>query len=344
MSHIEGGCTRRSALFVGFAPWRHALPRWFPEYHCTVTSRNPIALVLSGWLLRLPFLRPVVHVWGFKYPLLLKTYCRLFAIPFCHVEDGFVRSVALGADGAMPAALVVDFRTPYFDARSASDLETLLSTYEFTKDPALIVRARRAMDMLLEYRVSKYNLGAERRAEEVYGPKTKRRVLVIGQVEGDASIRYGCALPRSNNDLVRLAVRENPDAEVIYKPHPDVLYGKRPARSSPTEVAHLCRVLTEDISPSTALNTIDHVYTMTSLMGFEALMVGKKVTCCGMPFYAGWGLTDDRQANSRRKRRLSLAEVFAGAYLLYARYFDPQSGTPNDLETVIARLAETRDR
>jgi hypothetical protein len=43
-----------------------------------------------------------------------------------------------------------------------------------------------------------------------------------------------------------------------------------------------------------ALDAVDAVWTMTSTLGFEALLRGKPVVCLGTPFYAGWGLTKDR--------------------------------------------------
>ncbi|WP_312841691.1 capsular polysaccharide export protein, LipB/KpsS family [Sinorhizobium psoraleae] len=97
------------------------------------------------------------------------------------------------------------------------------------------------------------------------------------------------------------------------------------------------------MTPADALEGADHVYTITSLMGFEALLRGIRVTCLGLPFYAGWGITDDRQVSPRRTRLRSVREIFAAAYLLHSRYFDPETGEPSDLEAVIRRLDEIRD-
>ena len=52
-------------------------------------------------------------------------------------------------------------------------------------------------------------------------------------------------------------------------------------------------------------------------MGFEALILGCECVVFGMPFYAGWGLTDDRVFCVRSKKKLSLTEVFAASYILY---------------------------
>ncbi|MDE3816062.1 capsular polysaccharide biosynthesis protein [Sinorhizobium meliloti] len=335
----------RQAVFFGFAPWKNFIPRWFPGVDCKVVTRNPKLMLLKGWPWRLLLRsRPTaVLVWGFKYPRFLRGFCRLFGFPFYYVEDGFVRSISLGSTRAAPASLIIDGGTLHYDARNPSDLEQTLQNYNFGADAALMERADRCIQMLLDLRVSKYNLGTQMDLETLIGPKTKRRVLVVGQVETDAAIAHGCDKPFNNNDLVRLAVSENPDAQVIYKPHPDTVHRKRAGASNPADVAHICELLETDVTPADALDTVDHVYTITSLMGFEALLRGIPVTCVGLPFYAGWGATDDRQTSIRRKRRLSPREIFAAAYLMHSLYYDPETGEPADLETVICRLIEMRD-
>ena len=57
-----------------------------------------------------------------------------------------------------------------------------------------------------------------------------RRILVPGQVEDDASIRLGTRDICTNLALLRSTREQNPDAIVIYKPHPDVEAGCGPAR------------------------------------------------------------------------------------------------------------------
>ncbi|TKT46251.1 capsular polysaccharide biosynthesis protein [Rhizobiaceae bacterium LC148] len=160
--------------------------------------------------------------------------------------------------------------------------------------------------------------------------------------EEDASIRFGCDRPITNNDLVRLAAAENPDASIFYKPHPDVLNRMRRQVSDPAEVSHLCTVLTRQVSLPDALDNADHVYTITSLAGFEALMRGKTVTVLGGPFYAGWGLTDDRQPLPRRGRALRLEEVFAAAYILYPSYFQID-GRASSFEQTLERASARKD-
>ena len=55
----------------------------------------------------------------------------------------------------------------------------------------------------------------------------KVKILVPGQVESDASIKYGGIDIVTNIDLLKKVRAENPTAYIIYKPHPDVLSGNR---------------------------------------------------------------------------------------------------------------------
>jgi len=330
---------RVTTFAVHVTEWKRAfLARYFPERRFHFLPKD-----LYGhdrvWKARiLAEARCEIFVWGPELPLALAEIAAERKLPVTFLEDGFLRSHRPSASRTPPFSLVLDRRTPYFDSRQASELEELLNTYDFEADRALRARARAGIDLLIASGISKYNGGRKRTAEAVYGEKTRKRVLVIGQVEDDASIRFGCPVPMTNNDLVRLAAAEQPEAQILYKPHPDVLSRVRPARSDPAEVAHLAEIVAETLPLTEALNTVDQVYTITSLAGFEALLRGIPVTTAGSPFYAGWGLTEDRQAHPRRGRKLTLEALFAGAYLLYPRYFDPETGEETSFEATVATI------
>ncbi len=68
-------------------------------------------------------------------------------------------------------------------------------------------------------------------------------------------------------------------------------------------------------------------------------MRGIPVTVIGRPFYAGWGLTDDRSEHTRRLRKSSIDELYAAAYLLYPRYVHPQTELPITASEAIDLLA-----
>ena len=98
------------------------------------------------------------------------------------------------------------------------------------------------------------------------------------------------------------------------------------------------------VSPLSLLKQADEVYCVSSQMGFEALLLGKPVHCYGMPFYAGWGATDDILSCPRRKARRTVLEIFTAAYMLYSRYIDPIENTRCGILGVIARLALQKEK
>ena len=85
---------------------------------------------------------------------------------------------------------------------------------------------------------------------------------------------------------------------------------------------------------------------MTSLTGFDALLRGKKVVTYGLPFYAGWGLTQDMikgaAALDRRTRQLTLDELVAAVLLLYPLYWDWELKGYTTCEAVLHRIVEVR--
>jgi len=157
-------------------------------------------------------------------------------------------------------------------------------------------------------------------------------------VEQDAAIRLGCSDIVSDAALLAAVRRARPDAYILYKPHPDVVSGNRPAGRIRPDTADF-DLLIEDVSLAACLDGADEVHTMTSLVGFEALLRGKRVVTYGLPFYAGWGLTEDRHTLPRRNRGLTLDELVAGVLLHYPRYVSDTSGEFTRAEWTVERLA-----
>lgn len=258
-------------------------------------------------------------------------------ISVVRLEDGFLRSVGLGAELVRPLSWVMDGSGMYYDATVPSDLENLLQTASF--DDALLDRARRLREAICAHGISKYNVG-ERRWQR---PTTTQQVILVpGQVESDASIRYGAPDVTRNIDLLR-AVREvNADAYVVYKPHPDVHAGLRRSGEGECEADRWCDEVVVDVPIHELLEAVDEVHVLTSLAGFEALLRGRRVVTYGRPFYAGWGLTEDMSPPPRRTRRLSLDELVAGALILYPVYVSRVTGRFTSPERALDELLAWR--
>ena len=329
------------AILFGFNLWkRKFISSYLKEY------RTAFARGKSSWSSQASVIDSLENirfiVWGYTEPELLIAYANQRGIPVSRMEDGFLRSADLGSQHSTPLSLVIDHSGLYYDATHSSDLENLLNEHDFSSDKKLMDLVKPLISLFCNLKVSKYNLGSFRSAAGILGMKFKRRVLVIGQVEQDASIFYGLGQEWTCKKLIELAKIENPNSEIIYKPHPDVVQGFRKNSVELQEIQKICRVIMSPVMLSDLFGVVDHVYTITSLSGCEALLHGLPVTVVGAPFYAGWGLTDDRQILPRRIRKLSLEELFCGAYLLYPKYLTDLDNSLNGCLAAILRMTAQR--
>lgn len=275
-----------------------------------------------------------IGVWPSRAPADLARRAEAAGVPLVRIEDGFIRSSGLGAQCHPPASIVLDRSGVHFDPSRPSDLENILGRTHF--DATLVGRARRLIDRIIDLGVTKYNLAGDRLAIA----SDRRTVLVAGQVEDDLSVRMGGAGLGGNLDLLRRARAAEPDALILYRPHPDVEAGHRRGHAPDGDVLrHADHVVRQHALPS-LLSEVDAVHVLTSLTGFEALLRGREVVTHGQPFYAGWGLTRDLAPPSRRGRPLSLAELAAGALIVYPRYIDPRSGERCTPEALVAYLGK----
>ena len=261
------------------------------------------------------------------------------ALRVVRVEDGFLRSVGLGADLTRPSSWVFDDTGIYYDATRPSALEKLLQRGE--RDAPQRERARALREAVVSAGLTKYNLPA-RAWRRPAG--AQRVVLACGQVETDASLRFGGTGIRSNLALVQAVRRACPDAWLVYKPHPDVVAGLRGRGADEARAAEFCDEVVTDAAAQQLLAEVDEVHVMTSLIGFEALLRGKTVVCHGAPFYAGWGLAREAQAHPRRARPLSLDSLVAATLIEYPVYLSRQDGRPCSPEQAVDELLALRAR
>jgi len=260
--------------------------------------------------------------------------------PVAWVEDGFLRSAGLGADLRAPQSVAVDRGGPAFDAQAPNDLEAILATRDFPPD--LLARAAALRESIAAARLGKYGPATGTPADL---PAGRRIVLAIGQVADDLSVRRGGAGIATMADFLARVRAAEPDAWILYRPHPDVAAGHRAGHLSAARVAAHADACDTGSDLASLLDRVDAVHVLSSLTGFEALLRGRSVTVHGQPFYAGWGLTRDLAPPlPRRGRRLTLDQLVAGALILYPRYLDPVTGLPCPPEVLVRRLASGQGR
>ncbi|MFW2543292.1 capsular polysaccharide biosynthesis protein [Primorskyibacter sp. 2E107] len=253
------------------------------------------------------------------------------------IEDSFLRSLNPGRDGEPPLGLLIDHTGVHFDGRNPSDLEALLAR-EPLDDTALLDRARGAMARMKSAHLSKYS--ATRLDLDIPDPGY---VLVIDQTGGDASVLASGADRNRFLEMLFVAREENPGARIVIKTHPETAAGHRPGHFREEDATGPVSLCDAAASPWQLLEGATAVYTVSSQMGFEAILAGHKPRVFGLPFYAGWGLTDDEMISTRRQRRLTRAQLFAGAMILYPHWYCPYSDRLCEIEDVLGALeAQTR--
>lgn len=277
-----------------------------------------------------------IAVWPSKAPRGLDAEAAAHGIPVHPVEDGFLRSSGLGSDCHPPHSIILDRTGLHLDPNRPSDLERMIAGP--IDDPMLIARAERLVLTLIDAGISKYASGGQPWERPV---KERRLVLVTGQVEDDLSVQLGGAGVDGNLDLIRRARAAEPDAYLIFKPHPDVDAGHRRGAIPDAQALEYVDQVIRDVPMASLLENVDAVHVLTSLAGFEALIRGCEVVTHGQPFYAGWGLTRDLAPpiERRRGRNVTKAQLVAATLILYPRYLDPITKLPCPPEILVERLA-----
>lgn len=263
------------------------------------------------------------------------------------LEDGFLRSFGTGQDFP-PLALVLDDTGIYYDCTRPSALELLLASDADVLQPSAQA-VRQIRIQFLKSALSKYNHAPDA-PPQMLRPDDAQRVLVVDQTAGDISVALGGADAATFDAMLAAALAENPEATIYVKTHPEVSAGRKGGYLTAVQPSERVVLLREAVNPLSLIRQMDKVYVVSSTMGFEALLAGKPVACFGVPWYAGWGVTDDRQpyhpAMARRSagtgRYRSVDELFAAGYLHYTRYLNPETHQRGSIEDVMRWLQRQR--
>ena len=281
-------------------------------------------------------------VWGMKNLKIKKE------LDIIRVEDGFIRSVGLGSHLNNPISLIFDKKGIYYDASNYSDLEIILNSSKINNSQ--IKRAKNLQDKILKNDLSKYNLNSAKFKMQI-DRNLQEKVLILGQVETDSSIKFGIpeeSKIKTNFQLVQAVKKDFPNSLLFYKPHPDVLSGMRQFGKKEKEIYKYCHEIIYDLKLNQLIDYFDRVCVLTSLGGFEALIRGKLVTTYGIPFYAGWGLTEDKLTNhrylkKRKNKSLKLEELIYHTLISYPVYLSFQSGRPTNPEQALEELTNFKN-
>ncbi|WP_298965073.1 hypothetical protein [uncultured Roseibium sp.] len=323
--------------------------------------RDAVELLSGGAAFKLSILKGEADLyagWGHK-PTAAKTrqVARISGKPYIAFEDAFLRSVFPG-DAELPLGMIIDRTGIYYDASQPSDLEAYINRRRCIGAKASDYRM---IEVLRERRLSKYNYNMIDSLVSLGLQSADRmdRVLVVDQTAGDASISGAGAGRDSFDKMLRAAVAENPDAEILLRVHPETMLGRKAGHFSVEYLENLAmqnvafrhcysedrlRLTPEALNPWALLEGCAKVYCVSSQLGFEALLAGCEVHCFGMPFYGGWGITRDRMVPAPSRRGpATLEAVFAGTYIDYSHYVDHSSKSLMHIDEAIEFLSQKRN-
>jgi len=336
MNTVEYSSNQNKLYFFNFSPWRMMQ---IESFFYAPNNQKIICKTLDDALVKGLDNESNIFIYGIiEFPE-VESFAEKNNMTIYRIEDAFIRSVALGSGFAKPYSLSIDSRGIYFDPRKPSDLEYLLENHIFSTE--LLERAKKVRAEVVASKFSKYNHLAHQELS-IDRNRYEKVILVTGQVEDDMSIKFG-AFGLNNSDLLEMVKERNPEAYIIYKPHPDVLSGNRLGHIS-KEITDICaNEIQTDISIDSCIAVSDEIHTLTSGAGFDALLRGKVVFTYGMPFYAGWGLTIDYRKCDRRTRILTLDELIASTLILFPRYISPKTGKFCEVEQTLKELKEEQE-
>lgn len=337
MHDIHYASNEGKLYFFNFSPWRMMQTE---SFYYAPNNQKFICKTLKEALKQGLDKDSNIFIYGIiEFPE-VEQYAKENDMTIYRIEDAFIRSVALGSGFAKPYSLSIDSQGIYFDPRKPSDLESILENHVF--NDALIERAKNVRHQVLLHKFSKYN-HLEHKEIEIDRTKYDKVILVTGQVEDDMSMQFG-AFGMTYSDLLVIVRENNPNAYVIYKPHPDVLSGNRKGHIEQEIIDKYVDEVQTLVSIDSCIAVSDEVHTLTSGAGFDALIRGKKVYTYGMPFYAGWGLTTDYRTCDRRTKVRTLDELVAATLILFPRYLSPKTGQFCEVEQTLAELKEEQER
>ncbi|NNH86670.1 glycosyltransferase [Acinetobacter terrae] len=235
---------------------------------------------------------------------------------------------------------IVDDLGNYYDARQPSRIEKTLNDPAFKLTDEQLILSKKLIKKIVDNKLTKYNKYTEiNNANNL--ELIENSILVVEQKNGDASLHFAGIQDGDFSSMLKDACLNNPDNIVYLKRHPDNILGQKSFEIN-IEDFHNLVILPDNVSVISVLDKCHTVYTLSSQVGFEALLRGKRVKTYGLPFYSGWGLTDDTKACSRRTQKRSIEEIFYVICIMYSVYVNSIDGSIIDMEESLDFILDLR--
>ena len=244
-------------------------------------------------------------------------------------------SYPYGKSTGVRCGYVLDDIGPYYDANIETSFEQTLSAAEEIKSSDIEV-ASKCIRLIRQEHLTKYQSVSGLSCHlSSFVSKFKKNIMLADQVYGDMSVDCGWGGAKSFSEMLDEAKNLPPDIGVIIKVHPDVINGFKEGYLRIDSLPKNFFLASADIDVFSIFDVVSEVWVVTSQIGFDAIIAGKKVRCWGMPFYAGWGITEDEKSHPRRGVKRSLVEVFAVLCIQCSVYANPLNQSACSLYTLL---------
>ncbi|WP_081002388.1 glycosyltransferase family 29 protein [Stutzerimonas stutzeri] len=259
---------------------------------------------------------------------------------FWLAEYGLISSMHLPSEKKFNFSLILDDRGIFYDTTRPSMIEELLYSDTRIFDPGVQQRARNAIEHVVENNITKYN-NSPNAVLPTRGERS--RILVIDQTANDNSILCGQCEKYRFVDMLEYALAQ--DADVFVKTHPETAAGAKGGNMGDLDRYRdneRLTIINDQCNIVSLIKQVDEVYVMTSGVGLEALLAGKKVRCFGVPFYSGWGLTADMVNIPNKRRPITVESLFAAVFFFYTKFYHPETRVECELEDCLSWIDENR--
>lgn len=215
----------------------------------------------------------------------------------------------------------------YFDSTQDNNLDLLLRS-SWQPDSEDIYIANLSIEMIKKYRITKTNEYPDV-SFSFFSNNEFPNILLIDQIIDSPKVILGNSNEQTFNDMLLSVFHSYPNYNIYVKLHPDTInhnkegYLQKLLKKYSLLDYPLIHVINENYNVISFFDFVEEIFVVTSQVGFEAILRDKKVTCYGLPFYSGWGLTNDMQVSKKTKPNRNTVELFVAIMIKYTKYLNP---------------------
>lgn len=234
------------------------------------------------------------------------------------LEAGFLSSIYPLGDKEPPLSFHVDSTGGiYLQGDENNEIIDFLNSEEKLNEEQ-IRAAKEVRETIVSNGLSKYNF-SKRVSDFELG-----EILVVDQTLNDFSIKLADSDIETFERMMQYVISKHPFDKIFIKVHPEVLLGIRKGNIDidKYKIREGIEFITTNIPLDQLFAGFSEVYTVSSTLGFEALLYGKKVHVFGKCFYGGWGLTVDHVEYTKRNQVRKLEDLIYAIYLRSSFYYD----------------------